>query len=41
LRLTPQPQHSDAEIDHLVASLSALWAECPLSEVPASSLAAE
>ncbi len=41
LRLTPQPQHSDAEIDHLVASLSALWAECPISEVPASSLAAE
>jgi 5-aminolevulinate synthase len=41
LRLTPQPQHSDAEMDHLVASLSALWSECPVSEVPASSLAAE
>jgi len=41
LRFTPSPLHSDAEMDHLVASLSALWAECPLSEVPASSLAAE
>ena len=41
LRLTPQPQHSDAEMDHLVASLSALWSECPVSEMPASSLAAE
>jgi 5-aminolevulinate synthase len=41
LRLTPSPLHTDAEMDHLVASLGALWAECPLSEVPASSLAAE
>jgi 5-aminolevulinate synthase len=41
LRLTPTPLHTDAEMDHLVASLAALWAECPLSEVPASSLAAE
>jgi 5-aminolevulinate synthase len=41
LRLTPTPLHTDAEMDHLVASLSALWAECPLAELPASSLAAE
>jgi 5-aminolevulinate synthase len=41
LRLTPTPLHTDAEMDHLVASLAALWAECPLSEVPSSSLAAE
>jgi 5-aminolevulinate synthase len=25
LRLTPSPLHSDADIDHLVASLSAIW----------------
>jgi 5-aminolevulinate synthase len=27
LRITPQPQHSDADIDRLVAALSTLWAE--------------
>jgi 5-aminolevulinate synthase len=27
LRITPSPMHSDADIDHLVASLSAIWAE--------------
>jgi 5-aminolevulinate synthase len=36
LRLTPTPQHSDADIDHLVASLSELWAECPVSKMPAA-----
>ncbi len=34
LRLTPTPQHSDADMDHLVASLSELWAECPVSKMP-------
>ena len=27
LRITPGPTHSDADIDHLVSSLSAIWAE--------------
>jgi 5-aminolevulinate synthase len=31
LRLTPTPLHSDADMDRLVAALSALWAECPMS----------
>ncbi len=30
LRLTPTPLHSDADIDHLVASLRALWLELGL-----------
>ena len=25
LRLTPSPLHSDADIDHLIASLAAIW----------------
>ena len=31
LRLTPTPLHSDADMDHLCASLSMLWAECPMA----------
>jgi 5-aminolevulinate synthase len=27
LRITPQPQHADADIDRLVSALSTLWAE--------------
>ena len=30
LRITPQPQHSDADMDRLVAALSALWTELGL-----------
>ena len=30
LRLTPSPLHSDADIDHLVSALSALWSELHL-----------
>jgi 5-aminolevulinate synthase len=30
LRITPTPLHSDADIEHLVASLSAIWAEMRL-----------
>jgi len=30
LRITPQPQHSDADMDHLVAALTTLWAELGL-----------
>ncbi len=31
LRITPSPLHSDEDIDHLVASLSAIWSEIGLS----------
>ncbi|MEQ1616429.1 MAG: 5-aminolevulinate synthase [Hyphomicrobiaceae bacterium] len=41
LRLTPTPQHCDTELDHLVASLRELWAECPVSSMQMSSSAAE
>jgi len=30
LRITPQPQHSDADMDRLVAALSTLWSELGL-----------
>ena len=41
LRLTPTPQHTDADMDHLCASLGELWAECPVSKMPVSAKAAE
>ena len=41
LRLTPTPQHSDADMDHLCNSLGELWAECPVSKMPISAKAAE
>jgi 5-aminolevulinate synthase len=31
LRITPQPQHSDADMDCLVAALSTLWVELGLA----------
>ena len=31
LRLTPSPQHTDADMDQLVAALTELWAKCPLA----------
>jgi 5-aminolevulinate synthase len=31
LRITPTPVHTDADIDHLVHALSALWTECELA----------
>jgi 5-aminolevulinate synthase len=27
LRITPSPMHSEADIEHLVASLSTIWSE--------------
>jgi len=35
LRITPSPLHSDADIDHLVASLSDLWSQCALARAVA------
>ncbi len=34
LRITPSPVHSDADIDHLLQSLEALWSQCEVSRVP-------
>jgi 5-aminolevulinate synthase len=34
LRLTPTPQHSDADLDHLCASLAEVWAAQPTSITP-------
>ncbi len=31
LRITPTPLHTDADIAHLVASLSSLWSQCALA----------
>jgi 5-aminolevulinate synthase len=41
LRLTPSPQHTDSDMDHLCESLAELWAECPVSKMPVSAKAAE
>ncbi|MGF1605707.1 MAG: 5-aminolevulinate synthase [Rhodothalassiaceae bacterium] len=31
LRITPSPLHTDADIDHLIDSLGAIWSECALA----------
>jgi 5-aminolevulinate synthase len=41
LRLTPSPVHTDEQIEHLVASLGALWAACPVAQGKPTRLAAE
>ncbi len=41
LRLTPGPMHTDADMSDLAAALIELWAHCPVSKMPVSSLAAE
>ncbi len=35
LRFTPSPLHSDADIDHLLVALNALWSRCALSRAVA------
>jgi len=35
LRFTPGPLHSDADIDHLVAALAALWKQCAIAHAVA------
>ncbi len=35
LRFTPSPLHTDADLDHLLRALSALWSHCALSRAVA------
>ena len=35
LRFTPSPLHGDADIDHLMEGLNALWGRCALSRAVA------
>ena len=41
LRFTPGPMHTDAQMDHLLASLGSLWKACPMSNGGYVALAAE
>jgi 5-aminolevulinate synthase len=41
LRLTPTPQHTDAQMDALVGALTELWSACPMSDGRTVRLAAE
>ncbi|MCP5074166.1 MAG: aminotransferase class I/II-fold pyridoxal phosphate-dependent enzyme, partial [Rhodobacteraceae bacterium] len=34
LRITPSPVHTDADIDHLLGALEALWTECQIARRP-------
>ncbi|MFY0659754.1 MAG: 5-aminolevulinate synthase [Shimia sp.] len=34
LRITPSPVHSDADIEHLLQALEALWSQCEVARVP-------
>jgi 5-aminolevulinate synthase len=35
LRITPGPHHTDADIDHLITALTALWSRCAISHAVA------
>ena len=35
LRITPGPLHTDADIDHLVQALTALWRQCAIAHAVA------
>ena len=35
LRFTPSPLHTDADLDRLIAALTALWKQCALSRAVA------
>ena len=35
LRFTPGPMHSDADLDHLMGALTALWKHCALARAVA------
>jgi 5-aminolevulinate synthase len=41
LRITPSPQHTDEQMEHLVAALTELWAACPVSKGLPTQLAAQ
>jgi 5-aminolevulinate synthase len=41
LRLTPSPQHTDADMDHLVETMTELWSQCPLTLMQSLKEAAE
>lgn len=41
LRLTPSPQHTDADMDKLVSALTGLWSQCPLALMESLQHAAE
>jgi 5-aminolevulinate synthase len=41
LRLTPSPQHTDADMDLLVETMTGLWSQCPLTLMQSLKEAAE